>query len=585
MNGIKRYFIFFLLMPFVAIAGQPKGKFYKHYNLKLSKKDLRRGPGIDRKVQAKQRIWERLQAKKMNACREAIEGESSLFDEGVSPDVLIYRKAAATSCHMSTSKQGQSWKFVFLCTLLLTTQCSGAPPHAYADSNALDGCMRVQNHINAHKADFDGIRERAQKYKDQLGEITFPGTPDLHCPDPNQYHPAFWTVDHARDWHGVGQNFLNAFNQAQGVLNNAIALHNGKIDSHNKQIDSHNKQVACVKQIKNVYRFMDGRSPGLRQEYQDALNAFKQDKDSFCSRPEEQLAADPLITVAKRIGTYIKKVQVGDATRYVHSNPLFLALMRSDDQYIDIAQRIIHELAKGSYSPVLKKHAKSVDKAITKKRVQPEQLAQELDYLISIAQKGGVDAAHLQARINEYELGFLLHGSAHGTIVPCRDSGRKEKCSSLSPRIVCSADGICGMSDAIATQLGGAKIDFVAADAFFKEIRHPIDSAQDILTIFTNRGEYVGQPHLGDGPVDANIRVVDSGHQEASRLFEFCASGHKIKERYNSKIGASIYQLSLDDGTRVTYQQADNSGDDATIIIENMPAWISSDRLEFRFPQ
>ncbi|TET34790.1 hypothetical protein E3J61_02395 [Candidatus Dependentiae bacterium] len=561
MKWIKIYLLCSFIVPLSALACQPCGKLRGKVARRLSKQCRKLGPNVYQR--SKQGEWERLLAQ-----RDSTKGNGAAIGSShIQPPVLDIQDVAIGPRYVKgrsirQTTLSRSYKTVLLLTMLLAAECNALQPIRYQ-------CVDIERHIEDRRYVFDRARKLAEENKEAFGVITFPATPTLNCPPLSipRYH---WTADHAYEAAQKGLQFLDAFNQKAQQLNRAIFLHNNHVER-------------CTGKVAKVYNYMDGKFPDLKQKYIDSFAALNRDEKSFCARPDDELNNDPLIKVGNMIGDYVEKVNTVDETTFGDRNPPFLALMKANDRYVALAKRIIHELANGSYGFNLKKYAASVD---VESASSVPFLADVLDYSIYLAQVGrGTDAIHMQARLDEVQLGFLVHGLSDKTIVPCKDGEHEDSCGSFKPKILCSKEGLCGISDAIAAQLGGAKVDFVATDALLKDIRHPIDSAQDILTIFTDRGEYVGQPHLGDGPIDANIRVVDSGHQEASRLFEFCASGHKIKEHYNSKIGASIYQLSLDDGTRVTYQQADNSGDDATIIIENMPAWISSDRLEFRFPQ
>lgn len=85
-------------------------------------------------------------------------------------------------------------------------------------------CNNIQDTINMNREEFNRIRSLANMYKDVIGEIQFPETPELHCPGlnaPNRY----WTDDHADDWAYKGKTFLNEFQQKSEDLSRRLKEH------------------------------------------------------------------------------------------------------------------------------------------------------------------------------------------------------------------------------------------------------------------------------------------------------------------------------------------------------------------------
>ena len=568
MNSAKTYLLCLIMVPLVISAGRPGGKWNRNDNRKFSKANLRFGP--DKKTLTRQNAWEKLQAKKTQSAHTATtRSERELPYENISTHDLLTR-CQQSSQHRTTHrpKFTQSSKATLLLTLLLITQCSGAP-HYYTDKNALHGCMHMQNHIIAHKADFDGIREIAQKHPDQFGEVTFPETPTLHCPDPNQQRPAFWTVDHARDWYKVGQSFLDAFKQAQGELN-------GRINAYNNR--------PAYKEILHVYNYLDGKIHSLKPEYENTFAELTKDQEAFLSQPPEKFDTDPLVKMGNIIDKYTK--QVTPVTTTWGSVQHFLKLMAADDTYVDIAEEIIQELAEGSYQ------ISSYAQMVLTKNNSPEQLASRLALSIGMAKKLGVDIPHLQARLNELQLGLLHAGeplpyNPEDMIVSCKgDADGTSNCESFMPglRILCSREDICGISDAIAAQLRGTKLDIVRVDALLKDISGRVDSAQDVRRIFMNGNDYVGQPYIPDnGPVDPRLRIVEGDQQAAEQIFQFCTRDNEFSQ--SLKQGSLVSKLRLEDETEITLWPPTTGNEDSIIVIENIPAWISSNWVAFRFQE
>ncbi|TET33597.1 hypothetical protein E3J61_03805 [Candidatus Dependentiae bacterium] len=209
-----------------------------------------------------------------------------------------------------------------------------------------------------------------------------------------------------------------------------------------------------------------------------------------------------------------------------------------------------------------------------------------------MAKKLGVDIPHLQARLNEPQLGLLHAGeplpyNPEDMIVSCKGGAEgASNCESFMPglRILCSREGICGISDAIAAQLRGTKLDIVRVDALLKDISGRVDSAQDVRRIFMNGDDYVGQPYIpDDGPVNPRIRIVEGGHQAAEQIFQFCERDNEWSQSLEQ--GSLVSKVRLDDDTIVSYYPPTTDYKNSIIVIENIPAWISSDWVEFIFQE
>ncbi len=207
----------------------------------------------------------------------------------------------------------------------------------------------------------------------------------------------------------------------------------------------------------------------------------------------------------------------------------FLKLMRSHDEYVNLVKELIKILltyfkkfdfkngkdgfgfdvyfGSGlSESEVanLKKHIVWVSETI-KGPVTAEYLASELEWLLNIAKKDGYGFTHLKARLNELSHGLLYAGSAVGYDLeaikplvidlirtkkprplgvlfdmPCEHQQKISPPFIPGSRILCSPQGICGISDAVAAALGGAKTDFMYQEIRLKDMLVRVDSAQDL---------------------------------------------------------------------------------------------------------
>ena len=266
----------------------------------------------------------------------------------------------------------------------------------------------------------------------------------------------------------------------------------------------------------------------------------------------------------------------------------FLELMKANEKYIPVALEIIIECALGNYDPAITKHARDLLFAIKDGVAGPTHIANELAYLIELAELKGVDYAKLIARLDETSLGLLNTG--HSAIA----SGRRIISSihqhdnlcgpfPVGLKVLCSPQGLCGLSDSIAAEIGGAKSDFKSVDTQLKALG-PIESAQDVRRLFMSGGEYIGEPYIGDSPVNPLIRVLPGGQETALAKFRLCASSNSTKISYYQELQTPVYTAVLKDQSMVAYSPTSENGD-SVIVIGHMPSWISTDTVEFRFRQ
>ena len=214
----------------------------------------------------------------------------------------------------------------------------------------------------------------------------------------------------------------------------------------------------------------------------------------------------------------------------------------------------------------------------------------ELSYLIDLAERNKIDMVHLTARLDESSLGLLysdkIMGYGPGNVYKVQQHSASSspcipyytnRCVPLifGTRVLCSPQGICSISDAIAGMLFKENPKFTEIDAHLKNLSERIKSAQDVRNIFMNKDNYVGRPYIGDGLVNPLIRSVDGGKEVAERIFDFCAQGNRVGEQGNTQ------RIKLDDGTKIIYSPSNAEGD--AVIVISVPSWICSDSVEFRF--
>lgn len=588
MNFIKLLLSCLFIVSIPTLACQQGGTCYGHHDRKLSKRDLHVGP--DQRQKHKQDLWEMAKAKRDQKVQKDSPSEKLATGYAAYSKLLAHAIAMQSTddhshCSVCPISCPHPFMAAALCTLLFITPCAGLYPIRY-------DCVNLQNFLAANKDYCIARRQFAMDNKEVLGGISLPEFVEMKCPPIDDgLADRHWRTDHAYDWYQRGKSFWEEFQQKDAELTRRINEINKRAAAENKHANIHNQVVA-------VNQYMDGKYHHLKAEHEKSLHAFLKDPAAFVSRSQKELDADPLITLGAITQTYVKRIKPSDAIVDYTNLPWnyesrFIALMRSGSAFIIVAKNIIRELATGSYSAEIKAHAQAVDEAIQKELINPPQLAREVDYLTDQTKNHGIDRIHLEARLDELSLGFLHTAdelsyctfnfcSGRPLQITTPSCGKNDMPFLAGTRILCSSDGRCGISDAIAAQLGGAKTDFELIDSSLKDFYVHVHSAQDVRRIFMYQGEYVGRTYVGGEPVNSLIRSMEGGRQTASKVFKFCARGNEITEAYSSESNTQIYKFTLADGTKVTYYPINKNGD-SVIKITDMPAWICQDPVEFRF--
>ena len=561
---------------------------------------MRTGP--DRAWQRKQAAWEILQAKKaqqeQKALVPAVSQKYCLPCQVQSTEHCTAQEYAATlrpylRCKSATKNHNLALMTLFtvLCIAPCAAFCADFE-RPVSGGEAWHVCQQMTRYINSNRGTFEKIRQQGRTIHelDGRGAIDFPPHIEMACPPDLDFH---WRIDHSWDWYHKGRAFLDASCAKYKELNQRINEYNKKVEEHNKlerqRVEEHNKRVEEIGEIDD---YVGGKYYHLNPAYQRSFDSIRENPDAFLADPLVKLGAIARDYEAKVYGSQYTLVhrpeyaypEDKDIVRVylkTGSKDSILALMTAHEEFIAIAKKIISELAGCTRVTVIKEHALKVLSTMDKRPLDPVYIATELYNCLQLAKKDGLVLLRLNARLDEQSRGLLYAGAALGD-----KPGDRQLCSSgLFPgiRMLCTPTGICGIGDAIMAELGGAKTNFVQADMHMKDSRGRVDSAQDLLRLFKQAGEYAGQPFVGNGPVNPLIRSVDGGNELALLVFQYLARGNKVEESYSYELHTMKYKLVLDDETQVTYWPPASSNGDAVILVHHMPEWISRDKVEFRF--
>src|SRR3989304_6787639 len=273
MNSKKIYLLCSLsISSFSIIFAQPKSKYSRHVDRKLSKKDLRMG--LDRHQQQKQAAWELMQAKQRHKEDQKYRSVHTKNVKDVPheyiPALDLFTPYESYQAYGSCYKGAglRSVTAIMLCTLLFFAPCDALRPIRYK-------CINIQNHINANKEHFVSIREFAKEHKNELGNVQFPETIELSCPPIDDgLSDRHWRDDHAYDWAQKGQAFLDAFEQSHQELNK-------RIDAHNKPIKENQQKAQVHSVLSRVYEYIGKKIGNLKSEYKLAFDVYAQNSDLF----------------------------------------------------------------------------------------------------------------------------------------------------------------------------------------------------------------------------------------------------------------------------------------------------------------
>jgi len=603
------YAAFSLMVGLPLCAGWHGSQAVKSFGKKMmTRKDMRLVPNRSRQYQ--QNRWERVLAKKARAQRLLEQWAvdpvcNPVFEHSTAVDSVRTKPVSTSQRHSIIRARHNPTVFVF--SLLLMAQlASGESWCSLCQDMKAD---ISSNHFKRHQMRNIVLKDKTECGKTYISH--FPESFDMDCPhaDNRYYCNHYRDVGRARAWYDKGKHYVESFEEAwAGYIRckkDYEREHPRPIYTQD-QIDEQNRHRAMqdnYEYLMLINTYMSGGFHHLNPDYKRSFDAFVRDPEKYLSRPDQEFSADPLILMGAVAEEY-----AAAPCCVVGTKNGFLKLMRSDSRYINIVEDLImvllsnfqkfdlngekdklpfetfFDLDDELYPEVgdVKKHITWLIETINEQYLEPEDLASRLEWLLKIAITDKRGFAHLKARLDEQMQGVLYAGSSiAGIYAPISYAGELEQ-AVIPPfipgiRIVCSSSGLCGISDAVSAALSGARTDFVAADMRMRSLPDRFSSAQDLLNIIREKGEYAGEPYRGPGVVGSCVRSIQGGYELASKTFELFARGNTVQESYNRS-------LILDDGTKITYAPATAATDgDTLIIIDQMPRWINPDTITLRF--
>ena len=601
MHSPKLIVIFFCLTFSLSLLSCQHGrKFYGHH--KRSKWDVRQGP--DRHQQEQQGAWEALLAKKSAKERQKQQADPALVSAQVAQALvnLSEMKWPEHTVPNLPKQQHNTFRMggrpcsapvmttMLLMLLLMAPTCKAQIELGAIVINVLPAAVGVV--AGLFKSIFSGDNNIDCDVCAQYAELL------------NNAGPKIWKLSDVSSEYNCGSFKTIPLSRAdasqcrriRGVASDACEFYSGtmkeQLAQYNSDIQGITSCLATCQQrfgsLEPVQRYIgwQDRVYKINSPYAQIFSAFSKDK---C---KAMVDSEPLVKIGSRLGSYMQGViEHQNSDEYKEWGDKLglriLEILRTNDAYVEILKGMLRSIATGDYDDTLKHGAKEILEHIDNDSCDVDDPACVKVFANFMRVARTVDLAHLKARLDELSLGLLYSASSLGC--PAQDKDKdwlsRDACHN-GVRILCSSEGLCGISDTIASELGGAKLSFEKFDTLIKgQLARRINSAQDILEIFTHGGEYRGRPHVAEGPIDMHIRTVTSdGIIETFKLAAACASENivvKSRDRQNSQL--PIYMVVLDDGTKMSYLPTDLQGN-SVIKITGLPTWISGDSLEFRYP-
>lgn len=239
-----------ILFSVALIASYPGGKFYGHYNRKLSKRDQYVGP--DRNRQLRQAAWERLQAKKeqkaqtTDASHVILAYCQSVAGMAAASQPATYERHAE---HAPRYRVGSAHPFMaaVLIWLMLTAPCAtGTLCHDLEDQlhNYMPEYNKFVEYVNSHK---------------EIGQVAIPSVPHTSCPSAFQSTFLFdFGSINEREVNTINSvvKFFSEMSEASFEVQRLVDAYNIRIDDYNKHLDDYNKHLeaasACKEKENNI---------------------------------------------------------------------------------------------------------------------------------------------------------------------------------------------------------------------------------------------------------------------------------------------------------------------------------------------